>query len=83
MVCDDVPELRDLLRFELEEDGDVEVVAEADDGPGALRAIAECLPDVVLLDLSMPNLDGLEVLQRLRRDGPKVRVVVFLDTPTP
>jgi CheY-like chemotaxis protein len=76
VVCDDVAELRGLFRVELEQDGDIRVVGEAEDGRAALQMVAELPPDVLLLDLSMPDMDGLEVLVRLKRLGTRVRVVV-------
>ena len=76
VVCDDVPELRGLLRVELEEDGDIRVVGEAGDGRGALAIVEEGAPDVLLLDLSMPDMDGLEVLVRLKRLDAHVRLVI-------
>ena len=76
VVCDDVAELRGLFRDELEQDGDIRVVGEAEDGRAALEMVAELPPDVLLLDLSMPDMDGLEVLVRLKRLGTRVRVVV-------
>ena len=76
VVCDDVAELRGLFRMELEEDGDIRVVGEAQDGRHALEMVAEGAPDVLLLDLSMPDMDGLEVLENLKLLGTKVRVVV-------
>jgi DNA-binding NarL/FixJ family response regulator len=54
-----------------------EVVAEAADGREALRVIAEKQPDVALVDITMPGLNGLEVLARLVRDCPSVRVIIL------
>src|SRR5262249_16953915 len=56
---------------------DMEVVAEADDGPGAIAACREHDPDIVLLDIRMPGIDGLEVARRLIRDEPGMRVVML------
>lgn len=77
VLCDDVADLRELIRLELEVEGDLEVVAEAGDGREVLRVVAEQRPDVLLLDLSMPELDGLEVLERLRAQHSDTRVVVL------
>jgi DNA-binding NarL/FixJ family response regulator len=76
-LCDDVPELRALLRFALEEDGDVRVVGEAGDAATGVRQIAELHPDVVLLDLSMPGMDGLEAIPLIREQSPATRIIVF------
>jgi DNA-binding NarL/FixJ family response regulator len=75
-VCDDAPAFRDLLRMALEMDGSLAVVGEAEDGSG-LDALAEAAPDVVLLDLNMPELGGLDALPRLRELAPQARVVVL------
>jgi DNA-binding NarL/FixJ family response regulator len=75
-VCDDAPAFRDLLRMALEADGSLSIVGEAEDGTG-LDAIADARPDVVLLDLNMPELGGLEALPRLRELAPGARVIVL------
>jgi CheY-like chemotaxis protein len=76
-ICDDAPELRKLLRAFLEWGGDVEVVGEAEDGAGLTDALRAAVADVVLLDLSMPRIDGLEALADLRAAGVEVGVVVL------
>src|SRR5260370_21616107 len=55
---------------------EVQVVAEASDGHEALRLIEEYQPDVVLMDISMPNLSGLQATVRVTRDFPKVHVII-------
>ncbi len=60
---DDEPPARDKIRSFLEREADIEVVAECDDGPGAIRAIRKHAPDVLFLDIEMPGLDGLEVVE--------------------
>jgi two-component system response regulator EvgA len=65
-ICDDVAMLRELMRYELEEDDDVVVVGEADNGLDSVRLVKELHPDVVLLDLAMPGIDGLEALTQMR-----------------
>lgn len=76
-VCDDVPELRQLLRMILEEDPGLRVVGESGDAVVGIEQIAELQPNVVLLDLSMPGMDGLEALPLIRRAAPKTSVIVF------
>lgn len=76
-LCDDVPELRTLLRFALEEDADVRVVGEAGDAATGIERVAELQPDVVLLDLSMPGLDGLEAIPLLKDAAPGLGIIVF------
>lgn len=65
LVCDDVAMLRELIRYEVEEDDDVVVVGEADNGLDSVRLVRELQPDVVVLDLAMPGLDGLEALAQI------------------
>lgn len=76
-ICDDVAELRDLLRFTFEGEPDLVVVGQADNGVAGLLGIKDTQPDVVVLDLSMPGRDGLEVLETVRDVAPDARVVVF------
>jgi DNA-binding NarL/FixJ family response regulator len=76
-LCDDVPELRALLRYALEEDSDLQVVGEAGDARAGITAVGELRPDVVLLDLSMPDMDGLEAIPHLREASPDTRIIVF------
>jgi DNA-binding NarL/FixJ family response regulator len=76
-LCDDVPSLRKLVRLVLEEDPAVRVVGEAGDAPTAISEIGELQPNVVLLDLSMPGMDGLEALPLIREAAPEVCVIVF------
>ena len=76
-LCDDVPELRQLLRIILEEDPGLRVVGETGDAQIGIEEIAELQPQVVLLDLSMPGMDGLEALPLIRRAAPTTSVIVF------
>lgn len=76
-VCDDVREFRELLRFGLEEDPAIDVVCEASDGEQCIEVVSEVRPDVVLLDLSMPGRDGLEVIDELRERAAETEIVVL------
>lgn len=76
-LVDDVEELRFLIRVELEEDSGIEVVGEASDGQSGVEGVAETQPDVVLLDLSMPDMDGLEAIPLMRERAPASRLVVL------
>jgi len=77
LIADDHPVVRDGLAAMLGTQADFEVVATAADGQQAVRLAAELRPDVVLLDLEMPELDGVEALTRLRAASPAVRALVF------
>ena len=76
-LADDHPLILDGLARLLGREPDLEVVARCPDGEAALRAVAERRPDVLVLDLRMPRLGGLEVLRRLARQKSATRVVVL------
>jgi DNA-binding NarL/FixJ family response regulator len=69
--------MRRLARIVLEEEGDVSVVGEAADGRAAIREIGRLQPDVVVLDLSMPEMDGLEAIPVIHDVAPRAQIVVF------
>lgn len=75
-IADDVEALRLLWRTFLDEDPEIEVVGEAADGEEAVDGVRRTSPDVLVLDLSMPKLDGLEVIRMLREEESDTRVVV-------
>ena len=77
LLADDLEEYRVLLRKMLEMDGRFSVVGEAPDGDAAVRLAREKDPDVVLLDIAMPDMDGLEAIPHLRRLAPRSRVVML------
>ena len=77
LVADDHLIVRQGLRLILETESDFELVGEAADGAEALRLCAETHPDVVLMDLRMPVLDGLAAIQRLSVEQPQIAVVIL------
>jgi DNA-binding NarL/FixJ family response regulator len=77
LVCDDVPEMRQLVRFALEEDLEQVVVGEARDGEEVVERARDLRPDVVVLDLSMPEMDGLQAIRLLNEVAPRTGIVVF------
>ena len=77
VVADDHPVVRDGLIAMLQTQSDFEVIGEVGDGAEALHVVTERAPDVLLLDLEMPHMDGIETLQRLGERGSNVRVIVF------
>ena len=77
LLADDHTLLRAGVRALLEEIEDIEVVAEAKDGREALQLVETHRPDVVLSDITMPVMNGLELTTRLTRDTPNVRVIVL------
>ena len=81
-IADDHPVVRDGLAAMLETQPDLEVVGQAENGPDAVTLVSSHEPDVLLLDLEMPALDGVGVLRRLRELHVRTRTIVFtvLDT---
>ena len=78
IIADDHPVVRKGLRMTLEEFGaEIELVGEAEDGKAAVRLVEEVQPDVVLLDIRMPGMDGLEALEHMRASSPQVAVVIL------
>lgn len=77
LLCDDVSAFRDLMRMLLAEAGDIEIVGEASDGRTGIEAAVRLQPEVVLMDLSMPDVDGLEAIPALRAQVPGAAVVAL------
>jgi DNA-binding NarL/FixJ family response regulator len=77
LVVDDHPVVRDGLVAILSTQPDLEVVGQAGDGQEAVAQVKALQPDVILLDLEMPEVDGVEALRRLHDLDPDVRVIVF------
>lgn len=83
IIADDVADIRLLLRLTLEDSSHFAVVGEAADGLEAIDAARHHQPDLVLLDLSMPNMDGLEALPMIIEAAPRTRVVVLSGHASP
>jgi len=77
LVVDDSVVIRRLVTNALDVDPAVEVVGSASNGLIALQRIPQLNPDVLTLDIEMPEMDGLEMLRRVRRDYPQLRVIIF------
>jgi DNA-binding NarL/FixJ family response regulator len=77
LLADDHPIVREGLRAVLETQPDFEVIAEAASGDEALRLALNLQPDILLLDLEMPIMDGVEAIRRLRQQQPAARIIVF------
>ena len=76
-IVDDTPDMRLLVRLSLELDPHIDVVAEAADGRAAIEVAEQHHPDVMLLDLAMPVMDGVEALPLIRELVPEARIIVL------
>lgn len=76
VIADDHPLVLSGMKTLLATDPEFELVGEASDGPNALRRVIDCDPDVAVFDLSMPGLNGIEVIQKLFSVRPQARVLV-------
>jgi DNA-binding NarL/FixJ family response regulator len=77
LLADDHTVLRDGLRAMLERQPDMAVIGEAADGRECVRLAAEQSPDVVVMDIGMPNMNGIEATRRILADSPRVAVVIL------
>ena len=77
MLVDDHTMVREALRVVLEQDSSMQVVAEVGDGDAALRLAAEMTPDVVVMDVALPGISGIETTRRLLTKYPKIKVLAL------
>ncbi|MGA3009812.1 MAG: chemotaxis response regulator protein-glutamate methylesterase [Terracidiphilus sp.] len=77
MIVDDSVVIRRLVTHALEQDPIIEVVGTASNGEIGLQRIPQFNPDVITLDIEMPDMDGMEMLRRIRREYPQMRVIMF------
>ncbi len=77
VIADDADDIRFLLALRLKREGGFEVVGEACTGADAIEAVDEFSPDVVVLDLAMPVMDGLEAIPEIKKRRPDCKIVVM------
>lgn len=77
LCVDDHPLVRDGISFAIQKQNDMEVVAEAANGAEAIAAYREYQPDVTLMDLRMPEMNGIEATRAIREEFPKARIVIL------
>jgi DNA-binding NarL/FixJ family response regulator len=76
LIVDDNPRLRALIRRLLVREPDLHIVGEAANGPDAILMAHQLQPDIVLMDLVMPRLSGLEAMRRIKMDRPATKVII-------
>ncbi len=77
LITDDHLVVREGLHFILETADDIEVVGEAADGVECLRLVPELKPDLILMDLQMPHMDGITAIEHLRQEHPEIAIVIL------
>jgi two-component system, chemotaxis family, chemotaxis protein CheY len=77
LIADDASMMRRMVRLALESHGRLELVGEAEDGAQAITLAEELRPDIILLDLTMPVMDGFEAIPELRARVPAARILAF------
>ena len=82
VIVDDHTIIRRSLRLLIEQNPEITVVAEADDGWGAIEQTKNTSPDIVLLDVRMPNLNGIDACLQIRRDYPDTKVIALSIDPS-
>ncbi len=76
LIVDDQPVFREVARALLERDGDFDVIAEASDGEGAIDMVGEIHPDVVIMDIQMSSMSGIEATRKILLEHPDANVVL-------
>ncbi len=77
LVVDDTQAIRRSLRLHIEKETDWEICGEAENGRDAIERVKELEPDLVLLDLSMPVMNGLDAARRIKAIAPRIHIVMF------
>src|SRR5947209_7211207 len=77
LIVDDHQLFREGVRYALEANDDIEVVGDVEDGRQAVRMTDELVPDIVLVDINIPGLNGLEVTRAVRRSQPHIAVIIL------
>ncbi len=82
-LADDHATLRDGVRLLLEMEPDITIVGDAADGRAAVQGVRELLPDVAILDILMPELNGIEAARQIRKENPQVQIIILTMNANP
>ncbi len=77
MIADDHPLMHDALKVHLESESGIQIVAEAADGEEAVKLAAQAKPDVIIMDITMPKLNGLEATRQIKAQNPNIEILVL------
>lgn len=77
LLCDDHADFRHLVRTVLKEDEHIEIIGEARNGKEGVQKALRLRPDIVLMDLSMPQLTGIEATRRIRRTSKRIKILIL------
>ena len=77
ILADDHVIMRDGLRHLLEEESDIEVVGEADNGREAVKISIEKNPDIVVMDVAMHDMNGIEATRQIKKENPKIKIIAL------
>ena len=77
LIVDDHPVTRDGLRSALSTSDEIEIVGEATNGPDAVKAAKDLVPDIVFMDVRMPGMNGIEATKAIRENDPNAKVILF------
>jgi DNA-binding NarL/FixJ family response regulator len=81
LIADDHPIMRSGLRAALDKERDMKVIVEASDGAEAIERFEELKPDLVVMDLQMPKVDGIQAIKAIHERDPEIRIVVLTTYP--
>lgn len=77
LIADDHPLIRDAIKVHLQNQADMEVIQEAEDGSEAICLASELVPDVIIMDIAMPKTNGLEAIRQIKEKHPQIAILVL------
>lgn len=77
LIADDHPLVRDSFKMHLEKQPDIEIIGEAEDGEMAVQLAGKLMPDVIIMDISMPKMNGIEATMKIKSQWPNIEVLVL------